>query len=383
MERLTRFVETFLYPLASGGEVHVGRPLDADDLKNLQFAFLPLELFGTEGLARQDDLVQRDVLTQELTAVEESCQERVAELWAEPLSFHMDARLMELAVAAYNLLFLSHPVADGVRVGPRGLERVETFTGLCIDGQGPAGPADLLCRHALLGGILSLHRTDVELKYWVGRHTYEGMLPPKRLTRWPRLRRVRTKEREVNWVGSDISGVQTTLMLRLLGQTPLSDLLTPARPAPPFRWGNVTPYLASPGISRLVCHSYLEQGLDKVGPPLARAFWEMTRSGGGAGAGNRRSLRVAAQLIAYLQVADFLSEDPAARMAAIPTLARDPEAALGPILIAASQCDLLPAPAQMGGEDLQDRLQTWIDAWSSTLGQAAEELSNRLLGALF
>ena len=376
-----RFVESFLYPLASGGEVHVGRALDAEDLERLQLAFLPLELVEAEGEARHDGLGDRDVLTQELTAIEATCQAQVAELWADPLSFHMDSRLMELAVAAHNLLFLSHPVAEGARVGPRGLERVEIFTGQCIDGQPPAGPADLLFRHALLGNLLSLHRTDVDVRYWAGHRTYRGMLPPRRLTRWARLRRVRTEERQVLWAGSTLSGTQTTLLIRLLGQTPLTDLLTPARPAPPFRWLNVAPHLASPGISRLVCHSYLEQGLPRVGPALARAFWEMTRSA--AGAGNRRALRLTAQLITYLQAADFLSEDPAARVAEIPALARDPEAALGPIVLAAAQCDLLPAPDQMGGDEVQDRMQTWTDAWSSTLGPAAEELSNRLLGALF
>ena len=381
MERLTRFLETFLYPLASGGEVHVGAALDAEDLERLQLAFLPLELLEAQGEARHDGLGQRDVLTQELGAIEAHCQAEIAELWPEPLPFHFDARLMELAVAAHNLLFLSHPVGQGVRVGPRGVERVETFTAQCISGAPAAGPVDLLRRHAVLGGLLTIQRTDVEVRFWAGRRTYRGMTPPRRLTRWARLRRVRQEERQVSWLATDLTATQTTLLLRLLGQTPLTDLLNPSRPSPPFRWSNVTPHLSSPGICRLVCHSYLTQGLNRVGPTLARAFWELTR--GQASAENRRSLRLAAQLIIYLHATQFISEDPAHTLAQVPALARDPESALGPILLAAVQCDLLPSKEVLGGDEVHDRLLTWIDAWRGTLGPAAEELSNRLFGALF
>lgn len=381
MQRLSRFLETFLYPLASGGEVHVGAALDAEDLEKLQLAFLPLELLQAQGEARHDGLGHRDVLTQELTAIETHCQAEVAEMWPEPLAFHMDARLMELAVAAYNLLFLSHPVGDGVRVGPRGTERVETFTSQCIQGSLPMGPEDLLRRHALLGGLLDLKRTDVEVRFWAGSRTYRGMSPPKRLTRWARVRRVRQEERQIPWLSTTLTSTQTNLMIRLLGQTPLSDVLTPSRPTPPFRWKNVTPYLSSPGICRLVCHSYLTQGLDKVGPALARGFWEMTR--GQIDAHTRRSLRLAAQLITYLHATQFMSEHPGSNLAEVPAQARDPEVALGPILLAAAQCDLLPNKDTLGGDEVYERLQTWIDAWRTTLGPAAEELSNRLFGVLF
>ena len=46
-------------------------------------------------------------------------------------------------------------------------------------------------------------------------------------------------------------------------------------------------------------------------------------------------------------------------------------------------CDLMPGKEQLGSEEVQDRLNTWMDAWRNTLGPAAEELSSRLLGALF
>lgn len=381
MERLSRFLETFLYPLASGGEVHVGRALDAEDLERLQLAFLPLETLQADKEGHHDGLIERDVLTQELTGIEAHCQAEIAELWPDPFLFHFDARLVELAVAAHNLLFLSHPVGEGVRVGPRGLERVELFTDHCIQGAPAAGPMDLLRRHAVLGGLLTLSRTDVEVRYWAGRRTYRGMTPPRRLTRWARIRRVRQEARKVSWLATDLSSTQKTLLLRLLGQTPLTDLLTPARPSPPFRWRHVTPHLTSPGICRLVCHGYLTQGLRKVGPALARAFWELTRYQ--ASPEDRRSLRLAAQLITYLHAIQFISEDPANRVAEVPALARDPESALGPILLAAVQCDLLPSKDLLGGDEVYQRLYTWIDAWRSTLGPAAEELSNRLLGALY
>ncbi len=385
LERVQHFLDNFLYPLTVGGEMHVGAALDAEDLELLKLAFLPLEQRHLEaGSPLLPGLGDRDVLVQEVHAIEEACHRKVIGWWPEPITFCLGPRLLELAVAAHNLLFLSHPVGDGWRVGFSGMDRVEAFTADCIDASPPpsAGDvADLLNRHALLTELMQIRRTDIDLRFWAGSRTYLGMEPPSRLTAWSGLRRVRQERRLVPWLSTELSPTQKTLLNKLLRQSPLTDLLTPCRPYPPFRWAAIIPYLRSPGICRLVCNSYLEQGLEQVGPSLARAFWDLTRHE--EGPDERRALRISAQLVVHLFSATCLTEDPTTRLAEIPAQARDPEASLGPILLAAAQCNLFPGEKMMGDDETRRRLEVWMDAWRSTLGQAAEELSSRLLGALY
>jgi len=382
LDPVQRFLGGFLYPLVSGGEVHINAPLDAEDLELLKLAYLPLEQAHLDaGSPQLPGLGERDALMQEVQAIELACRATVAELWPAPPPFQLGARLLELAVGAQNLLFLSHPVGHGWRVGPRGLEQLETFAMQCIDGPGPASVADLLNRHALLRELFHIQRADVEVDYWAGNRVYRGMQPPARLTAWPTLRRVRETVKQVRWLSTEMTAAQQTLLLRLLAQTPLTDLLTPTRPYPPFRWQHVARHLSTPRICRVVCNSYLAQGMDVVGPYLARAFWEMTRREPDAHA--RRALRLSGQLVAHLFAATCLTDDPAGMLSEIPAQARDPEAALGPILLAAAQCGLLPEGELLGDAETRRRLETWMDAWRDTLGQAAEELSGRLLGALY
>lgn len=359
MESAEAFLSTFVLPLVAGGELHVGRPLDAEDL-----GLLDAEV----------------VIESEASLAIFSARRRLAEqLWLYPVQLPLDATALRLAAGLHNMLFLDHPGADRWWIRSSALQRLERSVEGCLDQPLPVTDEELVARHTLLGNLPRLSRTDVQVKYWAGSRTFAGMEPPARLLRWRGLRGVREERVRVNLL--DEAGAEQArgdLLLRLLRQSPLTDLLSVQRPAPRFEWAPVTPYLRRPSLCRLVCHQYLEAGLDRVGPHLAQAFWRLVDD---EAPGPRRaeSLRAVIGLVSYLYAATAMVTGAEELPLALP---EDPTKALVSVLLAGAGCGLLPPSAALAGFEVEERLDHWVRTPARQLGEQATELALRLERAL-
>lgn len=357
MESAEAFLERFALPLVAGGELHVGRPLDAEDLQLLEAELV------IEGAASM--------------AIYAARRHRAARIRLYPVALPLDAPALGALVGLHNLLFLNHPDADRWWTRGKTIGRLRAFTAACLE-QPPATDEELVARHTLLANLPRLTRTDTQIKYWAGTRTYEGMPAPARLLRWRGLRRVREQQFQINILAQ--SGEvedDGPLLQRLLRWSPLTDLLSPWRPAPPFSWGAVTPYLRRPSLCRLVCHRYLEQGLDRVGPPLARAFWRLVDDEAQERRGE--ALRTVIGLVVYLYAATAMVTEAEALPLALP---EDPTSSLLSVLMAGAGCGLLPGEAALADPKIDERIDHWVRTPARQLGERATELALRLEVAL-
>jgi hypothetical protein len=372
MQAAEAFLGSFLLPLVGGGEVHVREPLDARDLAALE----DLSLLADDALA----------------AVEAARQRRAEDLWPEPLDTRLDGGALRLAVAAHNLLYLSHPANEHWTVTHRGLQRVALFTERCLLLPLPDSPADLVLRETVVGNLRWLKRTDVDVSYWAGSRTFRGQQPPPRLLAWPRLRRVRRSSTEASWLTADLPPGQLELVGLLLRQSPLTDLLYPWRPAPPFDWLQVLPCLKWSGIARLVCHEYLRLGLERVEPYLAQAFWRLLPVEDQAL--RRHAVMMVAGLVSYLLAATAMAAPPdAPAPGEVAREAPDPEPqgsvgfslprdTLGAVLVAAAGCGLFPDRQALGDGPVAERLDRWLADYRTRTGEAGSTLAASLQLAL-
>jgi len=359
-----RFLREFLLPLIAGGELHVGKPLGAEDVAAL--------------------LAEAVMPDEALLEVERARQARAAQLWLYPVATPWDQAAVHLAVAAHNVLFLSHPDCESWTASRSKLERVRRFTAELLELPPPASGEEAVARHTLVGNLLELSRVDVKLDTWAMVYSFRGMEPPQRLKRWPGLRRVSEQRRTVRWLADEpLDDVQQALVWGLLRRSPLTDLLMPARPRPAFAWLPVVDYLRWQLLARLVAQRYLELGLDQVGPTLARAFWALVRgegsaaTGGQPGAARRDAVRTALGLITHLHAAACLTGplelgiDPA-----------EPGASLAVVLAAAAECGALPEREALGAPEVAERVQQIIAGCAPVGTQVIDELAARLRAAL-
>lgn len=355
------FLREFLLPLIAGGELHVGRPLDAEDLVRLE-----AELVSP---------------TEESVAIESARADLAAALWLYPVPTELDRPTLELAAALHNLLFLSHPGARRWYLRQSSIEQVLAFSGRCLEqAPAPAGGAELVARHTLLGMLPELHRQDVEVRFWAGKRTYLGQEPPTRLTRWKSVRGVREHRQHVRWIDTELSDGQKQLLEHLLRHSPLTDLLAPARAYPTFEWMPVARYLADPLVCRLVCHFYLERGLERVGAPLAEAFWRLVDTADlkfPAPEGSQWALELVGGLVVYLYAVTALT---GAGEPAFDT--REPTSSLPVVLMAAVRCGLLPDAERVGGAAVHGKLLEWAAEPVGPLGATSDDLVHRLEAAL-
>lgn len=104
---------------------------------------------------------------------------------------------------------------------------------------------EALVRHATFQQMMSARRTDTVISWWCGSRAFAGRQPPDRLLSWPRVRRVRTNREELDLAamaaGSEATKATYLDAVRaLLARTPLTDLATAGRAAPPFAWTSPT-----------------------------------------------------------------------------------------------------------------------------------------------
>jgi hypothetical protein len=329
------FLRSFVLPLVGGGPLHVGRPKDARFVTQLRdLAFLGGDATLEVELARQ---------------------KRAAAFWLSHVSTPFCESSLALVVGAHNLLFLSHPDRQRWSVTEARCARMVGFTARLLRLSPPHSEEETVARHTLLAHLGGLVRTDTELEYWAARHFFSGQEPPRRLKRWPRLRRVRERRQVVTWLETaPLSDHQLQLLQALLSASPLTQLLTPQRPTPAFDWNAVGDYLRWPRLCRLVCHHYLELGLEQVGPPLAQAFWELTTQ-----PTPRRAelLRTIVGLIFYLYASQLLTTSvDLVTLPQPPALSRH----LLVVMTAGALCGLVPRSEQLALPEVESQLRSLI-----------------------
>jgi hypothetical protein len=250
---MRRFVSDFILPVVRGGAAHVGRPL------------------GAPAVARMLDelpLIDADALSK-LAACRVANATRVAPASVPP---PLDEASLRLAAALHDLLALGHPELGGAR--SRRVDRVATAALQLASIGAPATAAEAVNRHSLLARLPDIVRVDRTVHFWLGRQTFVGRRPPRRVTALPALRRVRVEETSRSWlreIGIPVVGRQAFLALNVA--SPLGEALDPLRLDPPVAWGRILPVLRFPTLARVVASQAVSIGVDRSGDALADALY--------------------------------------------------------------------------------------------------------------
>jgi hypothetical protein len=249
---LREFLQRFVVPLVSGGDLHVSAPVP------------PAALVAWE--------TQLGEVTPELVEVDAARAAIAAALVVAPPPMAFDAADLRLAVALHAALVLAHPATDGWG-SRKGRKELAAFAAELAAVPPPDGRRELLARHTLLGRMFELVRVDVHVKWWTGKAEFRGAEPPRRLTRWRKLRRVKEETAEVG-LSEVLSGEETrSVVAALLAASPLTDLLSldaPGRRWPPFRWGAQLDVLRDAELARAVAYRWLAE-LPATSAPRLRA----------------------------------------------------------------------------------------------------------------
>jgi hypothetical protein len=109
--------------------------------------------------------------------------------------------------------------------------------------------------------------------FWLGRQSFVGRAPPRRVTALPGLRRVRVEVTKRGWLREiGIPAVARPAFLALNVASPLGEALDPLRLEPPLAWSRILPVLRFPALARMVAGQVIEIGLDRAGDALAAAL---------------------------------------------------------------------------------------------------------------
>ena len=104
----------------------------------------------------------------------------------------------------------------------------------------PANVREALSRHTWFARVLEIQRTDSEVSWWSETRHFLGREPPARLQAWSGLRQVsvvRTRRALLDLAPIAVDrAAWSSGMASLLARSPLTDLATCTRTAPPFTW---------------------------------------------------------------------------------------------------------------------------------------------------
>jgi hypothetical protein len=194
---------------------------------------------------------------------------RVSPMLAAP---PFDEVSLRLGAALHDLLALGHPELGGAR--SRRAERVAAAALELASIGAPRSPREAVHRHSLLARLPEIVRVDRTVHFWLGRQTFVGRRPPRRVTAWPGLRRVRVEQTSRSWlreIGIPVVGRQAFLALNVA--SPLGEALDPLRLDPPVAWGRILPVLRFPTLARVVAGQAVTTGVDRSGDALADALY--------------------------------------------------------------------------------------------------------------
>ena len=273
------FLEHFVRPLVAGGDLHVRAPISSPEVDRWEA-----------------ELSEASV---ELVAVDEARTNVLSTLVVRPPALVLERDELALAAGLHDALFLVHPRADLWSFSDRQRRRIIDTALALVSQPLTTNRTRVMARHALLHNLYHLARRDVTVSWWTGRARFHGQQPPRRLTSWRGMRRVRE---EVAVVGFDeLLAVPDTapIVATLLRRTPLTQLLDTHPGAPPLHWEDAVFVLRDPELARAVAYRLVPDGSprDQVAGParLAAAFEQMLER-----APDEADVRAVAAFLVYL-----------------------------------------------------------------------------------
>jgi hypothetical protein len=181
-----------------------------------------------------------------------------------------------LAAALHDIVQSTNPGFDnGLR--RKSAARILDLAETTIERVGaPANALDALSRHTWFARALDITRTDTVVSWWTGSRTFLGEEPPDRLRAWPRLRRVEVARspRTLLKLAPLATGIEPLMraVAGLLTRTPLTELATCTRAAPPFVWSPASAGLVTTAAGRaLVLRALARLAAPDVDAALGRA----------------------------------------------------------------------------------------------------------------
>ncbi|HEY3821070.1 MAG TPA: hypothetical protein VGL81_28090 [Polyangiaceae bacterium] len=194
-----------------------------------------------------------------------------------------------LAAAFHDVLQAANPIFDAAlrrsaaaRILALAREAIE-----CVPE--PANVLEALSRHTWFARVLDVARTDTTVSWWSGSRTYLGVEAPRRLQAWPDLRRVNVVATphpllELSPLAVDRARLTDAVAL-FLTRTPLTEIATCTREAPPFTWGPASLALLATRPGRTLALRVLARlPAAPVDGALGRATRELLATRGASGA---------------------------------------------------------------------------------------------------
>ena len=253
------FLARFVQPLVAGGELHIGAPIPAGDAERWEF--------------------ELDDASVELTAVDEARAAVLSTLVCRPPAFVLEADDVSLAVGLHNALFLVHPRAEEWSVSDRARRKIIDTALAQVSRPLTHDRTRVMARHALLHNVFHLTRNDITVSWWTGRARFQGQTPPRRLTAWRGMRRVREDVTVVDF--EELLAVPDTapVIATLLRRTPLTQLLDSHPGAPPLHWEDAVFLLRDAELARAVAYRLVPDAAPREqvagAARLAAAFEQM------------------------------------------------------------------------------------------------------------
>jgi hypothetical protein len=304
-----RFVSEFLLPLVKGGALHVGRPMGARAVERIAaglasapegFALGEVASDGTAELPPSE----RDALVE----LVHHRQRRIAELLPRADAPVLDLVTLRLGAAVHNLLALGHPEIAGRGQEAR-QERIASAAALLAGAGPPRSVGEAVSRHSLLARLPEIVRSDRIVHFWVGRRSFVGRLPPRRITALPRLRNVRVELVRRTWLREiGIPAVGRTAFLALNLASPLGEALDPLRLEPPLAWSRILSVLRFPALCRAVAGRALDLGVARAGEAFADSLFRFAslQEPPGGMAATSEAVRFAIRFLAHIVWLDLL-----------------------------------------------------------------------------
>jgi hypothetical protein len=226
-ERCEELVQRVLAPLVLGGPLRPVRPFG-----------------GRLGLRLG---IERSILDLDLRSQLDVARVRRARLLAPVDTLPpLDEGDWAVLAALNDLLQLTNHHLGGPLTRGRYSRLLANIRWLCERIPAPADILGSLSRHATFGRALEAARTDSAVSWWTGSARFRGEPPPGRLLAWREIRRVQVDAQKIGL--SDMTvGVQglsfddfNDALGLWLTRSPLTDLATATRRAPPFGWSAST-----------------------------------------------------------------------------------------------------------------------------------------------